>query len=128
MSASTGTINSGIGTRQLGTALAGVALAVALAVGLAFGVSTASRSQAAPAAGAAPALRPRLQHRPPRLQVTSGAGTFDHGSSIDLPGVKVQVKLRRARASPLRGVAATRGDAGETRNSLWASPRGCSFV
>lgn len=71
MSASTGTINSGIGTSQVGKALAGVALAVALAVGLAFGVSTASRSQATPSAAPAPA--------------------FDHGSSIDLPGVKVQV-------------------------------------
>jgi len=91
MSASTGTINSGIGTRNVGNALAGVALAVAVAAGLAFGVSTASRSQAtqaAPVAGFDHGSSIDL----PTKAVTSGAGTFDHGSSIDLPGVKVQVK------------------------------------
>ena len=91
MSASTGTINSGIGTRQVGTALAGVALAVALAVGLAFGVSTASRSQATQAAAPVAGFDHGSSIDLPSKAVTSGAGTFDHGSSIDLPGVKVQV-------------------------------------
>ncbi len=94
MSASTGTINSGIGTRPVGTALAGVALAVALAVGLAFGVSTASRSQATQAAAPVAGFDHGSSIDLPS-KVTTGAGTFDHGSSIDLPGVKVQVKSFR---------------------------------
>ncbi len=91
MSASTGTINSGIGTRNVGTALAGVALAVAVAAGLAFGVSTASRSQATQAAAPVAGFDHGSSIDLPTKAVTSGAGTFDHGSSIDLPGVKVQV-------------------------------------
>ena len=91
MSASTGTINSGIGTRQVGTALAGVALAVAAR--RRARVRRLDRVALPGHAGrrARGGLRPRLQHRPPDQGVTSGAGTFDHGSSIDLPGVKVQV-------------------------------------
>ena len=92
MSASTGTINSGIGNRQVGTAVAGAtALAVALAVGLAFGVSNASRSQATQAAAPVAGFDHGSSIDLPGKAVTSGAGTFDHGSSIDLPGVKVQV-------------------------------------
>lgn len=89
MSASTGTINSGIGTRQVGTALAGVALAVAVAVGLAFGVSTASKSQAIEAAAPAPAFDHGSSIDLPS-KTTFGVSTFDHGSSIDLPGMKFQ--------------------------------------
>ena len=103
MSASTGTINSGIGTRQVGTALAGVALAVALAVGLAFGVSTASRSQATQAAAPVAGFDHGSSIDLP-TKVTSGAGTFDHGSSIDLPGVK-------SRSTPgATGLAASRSN------------------
>jgi hypothetical protein len=91
MSASTGTINSGLGTRQVGTALAGVALAVAVAAGLAFGVSNATRSQATQAAAPAAGFDHGSSIDLPSMQVTSGAGTFDHGSSIDLPSVKLPV-------------------------------------
>ena len=56
MSASTRTVQGTLGTRQLGTALAAIALVIAFAVALAVSQTLATKSQAAPAARSAPAF------------------------------------------------------------------------
>jgi hypothetical protein len=71
MSASTPTVRGGIGTRQLGAALAGVGLALAVVAGLAFGQLTAK----SPAAPAAP--------------IPAAAPNFDHGWSTDSSNVSI---------------------------------------
>jgi hypothetical protein len=58
--------------RQLGTALGAVILAIALIVLLAFGQSTATRSQTAPAAGAAPVTQDHGQS--PSSGASRGSG------------------------------------------------------
>jgi hypothetical protein len=92
MSASTPTVHGGIGTRQLGAALAGVGLALAVLAGLAFGQLTAT-SQAAPAAPAA-GVAPNFDHgwSTDASNVTIVpvvAPGFDHGWSTDSSNVTV---------------------------------------
>ena len=62
MSASTGTVNTGLGARQLGVALAGVGLAIAVAAGLAFGGLTASSQGTMSAAPRAAPCPPPVRH------------------------------------------------------------------
>jgi len=56
MSASTRTVQQTLGTRQLGIALAAIALVIAFAVALAVSQTLATKSQAAPAARSVPAF------------------------------------------------------------------------
>ncbi len=91
MSASTPTVHGGIGTRQLGAALAGVGLALAVVAGLAFGQLTAKPQ--APTAPV-PAVAPNFDHGwstdSSNISIAPMiAPNFDHGASSDSSNVSI---------------------------------------
>jgi hypothetical protein len=84
MSASTPTVQGGLGSRQLGAALAAVALAIVLIAVLIVGLQAASRPQAATVAPAAPAAAPAWDHGSATLgsdNALPARPVFDHGSA-----------------------------------------------
>jgi hypothetical protein len=91
MSASTPTVQGGIGTRQLGAALAGVGLALALVAGLAFGQLTAtSQAPAAPAPAVAPNFDHGASSDSSNVSIAPAvAPNFDHGASSDSSNVAI---------------------------------------
>jgi hypothetical protein len=78
MSASTRTVQQPLGTRQMGVALLAIAVALVVAAAVAIGQLATTKSQTAPAPGAAPVF---IDHGSRAEMGTATAPVFiDHGS------------------------------------------------